>query len=291
MFGYVKPLYGELLLKEYDLYKAIYCGLCHTGGKRISKLTRLFLSYDFTALAALRLALDGEEPKTLKRFCPYAFKRRNMLDCDRVFTYTASAFACLMYCKAEDDIKDEKGLARFKRKLMRPLFRRMNRKGAALFPDLYGKVKAPLDRLDALESQSDACTLDTYADAFAESLAEIAAYGLEGTAHAIAKEAGYHIGRYIYIADAVDDLAEDSAHGHFNPLLRHYGSYEAAVENMPAVDFTLRASGVRFSAAVGLAEESIYTDILQNIARYGMESTVGDIYNKYAYNRKELDEQ
>ena len=28
MFGYVKPAYPELLVKEYELYRAVYCGIC-----------------------------------------------------------------------------------------------------------------------------------------------------------------------------------------------------------------------------------------------------------------------
>ena len=36
MFGYVKPVVGELLVKEHEFYKATYCGICramkkHTG--------------------------------------------------------------------------------------------------------------------------------------------------------------------------------------------------------------------------------------------------------------------
>ncbi|MBQ3194840.1 MAG: hypothetical protein IJB65_00080 [Clostridia bacterium] len=290
MFGYVKPFTAELLVKEYTLYKAIYCGLCRTGGKRISRLTRLFLSYDFTALAALRLALEGEEPKICKKFCFYSMRKKPALDCDGVFTYTAAAFACLSFCKTEDDIQDEKGFKRFKKMLVYPLFRRMNKKAAKLYPDLYEKLKAHLAELARLEGDSEKHSLDTYADNAAKALAHIAAYGLEGVAGAIAYEAGYHIGRYIYIIDAVDDLKADSENGRFNPLIRHYGSYESAVAKTDEIAQTLRASGVRFSAAVGLAEASVYTDILQNIAHYGMEKTVGDIYDKYAYTRKESEE-
>lgn len=290
LFGYVKPLPGELLLKEYELYKAVYCGLCHTGGKRISRFTRLFLSYDFTALAVLRLALQGEEPNTVKRFCPYALKRKKALDCDGVFTYVAAAFACLSYCKAADDVADEKGLKRLGRKTLMPLFKQMNKKSQKLYPGLYAPVKEQLEALYKLERDGERHSVDSYADPFATTLAHIAAHGLDGAKAAIAREAGYHIGRYIYIIDAIDDLAEDSKKGKFNPLISHFGSYEEAVQHMAELDFTLRASGVRFSAAVGLGEDSVYTDILQNIARHGMDSTVRDIYNKYAYTRKEIEQ-
>ncbi len=290
MFGYVKPLPEELLVKEYELYKAIYCGLCRCGGKRISRLTRFFLSYDFTALAALRLALSEEKPTVVKRFCPYTLRRKPTLECDGVFTYVAAAFACLVYCKAEDDIKDEKGAARFKRLVLKPLFSRMNKKAARLYPKLYDEVKGHLNALASMESDGESHTLDSYADNSAKALAAIACHGLEGNKKAIAYEAGYHIGRYIYIVDAIDDLQADAKKRRFNPLLRHYGTLEKVLENTAEIEGTLKASGVRFSAAVGLATPSIYTDILQNIASCGMEKTVGDIYDKYAYTRKESEE-
>lgn len=287
MFGYVKPLPGELLLKEYELYRAIYCGLCRTGGKKVSRLTRLFLSYDFTALAALRLALTGEEPRVVQRRCPYSLRKRPALECDEVFTYTAAAFACLSYCKALDDVVDEKGLKRLKKRLAMPFFKRMKKRADKLYPKLYDAVSAPLKELERLEKDEKRHSLDEYAHGGAEAVAIIAAFGLKGTEAALAREAGYHIGRYIYILDAVDDLEKDSKSGRFNPLVKHYGSTEAAIANTDMVDETLTAGSIRFSAAVGLAKESIYTDILQNIARFGMESTTKAVYDKYAYKRKE----
>lgn len=287
MFGYVKPLTGELLIKEYELYKAIYCGLCRTGGKKVSRLTRAFLSYDFTALAALRLALTEAEVKTVKHRCPYSLKKRPALECDEVFTYTAAAFACLCYCKACDDLKDEKGFSRLKRLLAMPFIKHIKKRADRLYPSLYDAVNAPLAELGRLEADGDSCTLDGYAHGGAEAVAVIAAFGLEGDRAAIAHEAGYHIGRYIYILDAVDDLKKDSEKKRFNPLVKHYGSTEEAIAQMEGVYETLEASAVRFSAAVGLAKDSIYTSILQNIAVFGMESTAKTVYDKYAYKRKE----
>ena len=33
MFGYVRPFKGEMLVKEYDAYKGVYCQLCRALGK------------------------------------------------------------------------------------------------------------------------------------------------------------------------------------------------------------------------------------------------------------------
>ena len=33
MFGYVKTVRGELRIREYEYYRASYCGLCRAMGK------------------------------------------------------------------------------------------------------------------------------------------------------------------------------------------------------------------------------------------------------------------
>ena len=67
MFGYVRTVPSELRLREYECYRAYYCGLCRSMGKCTGACSRLTLSYDFVFLAACRAWLCGEKPET-KRF-------------------------------------------------------------------------------------------------------------------------------------------------------------------------------------------------------------------------------
>ena len=53
MFGYIKPDIPELKMKENELYKAVYCGLCKTMGKCTGCASQLTLNYDFAFLAML----------------------------------------------------------------------------------------------------------------------------------------------------------------------------------------------------------------------------------------------
>ncbi|HQQ40586.1 MAG TPA: DUF5685 family protein, partial [Clostridia bacterium] len=46
MFGYIRPLECELKVREQAEYRAFYCGLCKTIGRRYGTLERLTLSYD-----------------------------------------------------------------------------------------------------------------------------------------------------------------------------------------------------------------------------------------------------
>ena len=60
LFGYIRASKGDLKVKEYEFYKAVYCSLCKTMGREYSPLSRFTLSYDFTFLALLNIALkDG----------------------------------------------------------------------------------------------------------------------------------------------------------------------------------------------------------------------------------------
>ena len=57
MLGYVRAYRPEMKFKDYDMYKGVYCSLCKSIGKRYGLLARLTLSYDFTFLAILRMAV------------------------------------------------------------------------------------------------------------------------------------------------------------------------------------------------------------------------------------------
>ena len=48
--------------------------------------------------------------------------------------------------------------------------------------------------------------------------AEVASLGLSGAQRDIMYEAAFHIGRWIYLADAVCDYPEDMRRGRFNPF-------------------------------------------------------------------------
>ena len=66
MFGYVKPHNPELRMRDYECYRAYYCGLCRAMGKCTGQCSRMTLSYDFVFLAAVRCYLAGEEPQIQK---------------------------------------------------------------------------------------------------------------------------------------------------------------------------------------------------------------------------------
>lgn len=251
MFGYIRPVKGELLVKDSEFYSAVYCGLCRYGGKHISHLTRWLLNYDFVLLALLRMSLTDENVCVKKERCPYKLKKCDCVCADGVYSFVCSAFGLLTYGKLLDDIKDEKGFKRLLKKTVAPVFSHIAKRS-----DNFGGLRETIERglasTDAAE-ESRCDSLDRAADGFAVMMKEIASFGLEGNKKLIAESCGYHIGRFIYIADALDDLEEDEKNGSYNPLIIRYGSADEAKLHCAEVTETLQDSLNAFSNYYALA--------------------------------------
>ena len=71
VFGYIKPWKPQLRICEFDTYKAIYCGLCKQLSHSYGPFARLTLSYAFTFLALLDMALKDESPQFKTENCLY----------------------------------------------------------------------------------------------------------------------------------------------------------------------------------------------------------------------------
>lgn len=50
MFGFVRPLRGELKVREWERFQSVYCGLCHTIRSHYGLLQTVMHSYDCTYL-------------------------------------------------------------------------------------------------------------------------------------------------------------------------------------------------------------------------------------------------
>ena len=129
MFGYVKPFVPELKVRQNELYRALYCGLCH----RMKKLTGYFsafsLSYDFVFLALVRSAVTDDEITASQGRCAYnPLKKKKIASPCPSLDYTAAVAAVLGYYKLLDDIADTKGISKTKYFLVLPIFRAARKK-------------------------------------------------------------------------------------------------------------------------------------------------------------------
>lgn len=112
MFGYVTIYKDELLVREFNEYKSVYCGLCRTLGTEYSKLSRFILSYDCTFYALLLLSLNGECPGYEKKMCRCnPLKKCTYIKNGEDALSKASALSVVsVYFKIVDNISDSRVL-------------------------------------------------------------------------------------------------------------------------------------------------------------------------------------
>lgn len=225
MFGYVRPLVPQLKVAEYEMYRAVYCGLCRAMGHVTGQISRVTLSYDFTLLAMVRMILCGEMPEfEMFRCAVHPTKKRTLLCPNGSLDNAAASSALLAYLKNRDDIEDEKGAKHARAILAELPMSEMKKRGMRILPDsAENEIVTRMERLGALERENSP-SADETADAFGEVLAYVFALGLEGKIADTAHDIGFHIGRFVYICDAADDLTGDIAAGRYNPLAVGWGS-------------------------------------------------------------------
>lgn len=262
MFGYIRPLVGDMKVRENEMYRAIYCGLCRAMGQHTGCASRMTLSYDFVFLSAFRAAITGEKFDPQPHRClMHPVKRRLMAEDNDTFSYCARAAAYLTYAKLEDDLADEAGARRLAAKSLRPAAGHM-RKKAGDNPDLEKGITEALTALRKLEKE-ESDSIDETAECFGMLLADIFANGLSGNDTRIAREVGRAVGRFIYVIDAADDAPEDGAKDRYNPILRRYGK-EILVEREITERNGTKKTAIRLKEHVA---QDIYIAALNDLSR------------------------
>ena len=287
MFGYVRTMDAELKVKEHELYKATYCGLCRSMGKCTGQCSRMTLNYDFVFLALTRYAIAPCDLSFKSRRClAHPIAKKPSMERNEILDYCSQASAILNYQKVLDDLNDEKGAKKLRALLLRPFVahsRKKAIKGSPALRELDTKISEKLSELCELE-KSDAVGVDAPAACFGEILGEIMSFGFDGADQRITFELGKHIGAWIYVADALDDMLEDSKKGRYNPILKLYGG---RIPNEDEISLIYDATKNKlFSASdafdlIDINDEGI-KNILSNILYIGIPKKTSDILKAHS---------
>ncbi len=227
MFGYIRPLECELRVRELHEYRAHYCGLCKTIGRRYGLLARLLLNYDCTFLSAFCAAREGDCKFEQRRCLCHPFRGKQPMTAPNPSTdYAADANVLLAWYASKDGWKDDK---RLKSLLVTLLFSGVVKRARRNVPKLALEVEACLGKLSDLERANVACT-DEPSHAFAQLMEGIIRHapGMDEAASAPCGWMFYNLGRWIYLADAWDDRSKDAKRGSYNPFLAAKTSGEQA---------------------------------------------------------------
>lgn len=276
MFGFVKACKPELKIKEFEIYKAVYCSLCKKLGKSYGILSRFTLSYDFTFLALLNMSLsDGCDGFHQKRCAFNPLKRCNYCNDDAALEMPAAAAMIMLYYKILDNIADERGFKKLGFYFLRPIFSHAHKKAAKQFPQIETAVSEYIAAQNHLEAAG--CTsIDEAADPTAMVMEEILALCSEDeTQKRVLSRLGYCLGRYIYLLDAAVDLPSDIKSGGYN-VLKNVASAEVKDRITKQLYFCVNEAAKAFE----LLDIRKYKTILGNIIYLGLEETFMKELNK-----------
>ena len=270
MFGYVRPLKGELKVREYEMFKAVYCGLCHRLKKRCGFAARFVVNFDFTFMAML--LSESESPCWEYRRCIASPFKKKCCHCeDPALDIAAEYSVILAYWKLRDSIADDSFWSSLRSRVIALLLKRSYKKAAKASPEFDSLVRKNLAELSGLENEK--CpSLDKTADKFAEILKAAAAGVQAEERKRILEQVFYHVGRIVYLLDAVDDLGENFEKGSYNPIIYRFGLTDGKMDDETdnTVKLTLRHSQNFLSSAFELLPSGPWTEISANIIYYGI---------------------
>ena len=283
MFGYLQIQKSELLVREFEAYKSVYCGLCKQMGKDYSFLTRLSLSYDCTFYAMLLMSLS----KSCKGFkdgrCTFnPLKKCKFAQCESDCYSKASAFSVIsVFYKLKDDVADEGFFKKMLSRFLLLFFSHWKKKAEKKYPDLDKFVSEMTDMQESAENDGN-CSVDSAAHPTGCMLANVFALEAENdTERRVYYEFGYHLGRWIYLVDAADDIEKDRKSGNFNPFISSAEKYD---EQM--IVSVLNQSLARAYDAYNLIDIKDFKGILDNMILLGFPSVQNKVTEKIGGNNE-----
>ncbi len=228
MFGYVKPNYPYLYLKDDTLYRALYCGMCKSIKKANGNLARFSLTYDIAFMSLLVHSIKGVDVEVKNRRCvAHSIKKRPMANCDEISLLLADVNLILAKYKVSDDILDEK-----KGKIKGLFINKGYKRAVKRHKQIDEIVKKQYSLLTEFE-KSNCNSVDIVSDCFAKMLEEISTYVLKDFSNENTKLLFYTLGKWIYLIDALDDYDKDVKKSNYNVFRAKFSKtdYKSLIEN------------------------------------------------------------
>lgn len=279
LFGYLRAEKGELLVREYEQYKAVYCTLCKQLGKDYSVFSRFILSYDFTFFAMISLSLDDNCPGYEQKHCTCnpLKKCSCCINGESSFKKAAALSVITAYYKLCDDILDSSFLKKLRSIILKPIFGMWHKKAAMNFPE-YEKIVSEMMKAQDEVENSNVCHLDMAAEPTANMLAQIlSTEAVTNEQKTVLYQLGYQLGRWVYLIDAVDDFDDDKKRQNFNPFLLEQTSDCVSIKKccVPVLNQCI----AQVYNAFNLLELKHFSSILDNILSIGLQSEQNRIIN------------
>ena len=280
LFGYVRIYKPEMKVREYEAYKGVYCTLCREIGRDNGLHARALLSYDYTFVAMLYMALHKQQPCFELKSCVFnPLKRCSFCNCDRAaFELTGGMTALMFHYKVTDNIRDSGAIGRVLWRAARLVSSPMRKRARRRYPELDELIAQCMRSQYDVEHSEDV-SIDSAAEPTAVLLRELAQMLSEDASdRVVLRDFGYFLGRWIYLIDAFDDIEKDIKESSFNPFVIRFGLTKRDIDDdserlRQAREYAnecLNMTVARAIKAFGLLDVGQYAPIFDNILYLGL---------------------
>ncbi len=281
MFGYVIPDKPNMFMKDYSLYRAYYCGLCKAIGERCGETMRFLTNYDVTFLSLLVRGARGDKANIKSEGCILApLKKKPVLKSDALLERIVDVNTLLAHYKCVDDVNDDRSFS--KKFIDGAVIKRHYRRAEKRESELAALMARYFKEQSELEKANEP-SVDKVAHPFGVILKETVK-SLSGESYTDSLgELSYHLGRFVYILDAIDDVESDFKKKEYNHFLvgYHYESREKFdCDRGEEIKFilysTYNAIKDSYSNVKMISNEGVVTNVLW----YGLKSRIDEILGR-----------
>lgn len=305
MFGYVVPEGKTLSRRDFSMFQSTYCGLCLSNKATYGNWARLTTNYDATVLGLLLIEAVRPQVEFGTCRCIGDFRKKPFVRDGAFLSRLRDANILLCSYKIVDDETDGGS----KHRAMRRILKKPTAAAKAALPDADRAIAEGYARLRALERAKET-SIDRAADCFAKLLENLAVClvrnmiaddGVTYSSGESAEERAarlaegsdyltnfrglcYNIGKFVYLADALDDLAEDAKKGNYNPFLAAYpdfgkGGKRAFVKKRESdLRFCFNATVNRAVSCLNRLPLTQVGDLLRNVVYGGLRAKTEELF-------------
>ncbi len=281
MYGYVIPDKPNMFMKDYTLYRAFYCGLCKSIGKKCSQLMRFTTNYDMTFLNVLYHALFNKDIEISNETCILnPIRKKSVVKDDKLTHDIIDVNNILTHYKCVDDVLDDKSIT--KKIADDFVIKKYYKKSARKFKNIKEIVSKGYSDLRELE-KSNCSSIDRVSHPFACILKGIAKELFLDKYTDEIGEIMYALGKWVYLMDAVDDIDEDFENKKFNLFLVNYDYIDRKkflLDKHDDIEFALMNCYNTISKNFESIKLEKYEGVLTNILWYGILQSTKDILTR-----------
>ncbi|MEG2001670.1 MAG: DUF5685 family protein [Clostridia bacterium] len=272
MFGYIFPEKAHLYMKDFDLYRNFYCGICKSMGRQFGQKSRFTINYDITFLTIVIhnfLGVDVEY-ETLKCVTkPFNSTRKTVAE-NELTDKMACLNVILTYYKLQDDCIDSK---KSTRKIALSSIKNAKKKADKVLPNVSGIVEKRYENLRNLEKNNE-IGVDKVSHEFASMMQEVVSEIVGEKMQDFFSKMCYNVGKWIYLIDALDDFEKDLSEKNYNLFALNNGDCVSLQELMQKhseeIAFTFSTTINKIIECYENTKFSFNKDIIANVVYKGI---------------------